>query len=617
MLGDEQGDVKFRPSEASRAAGAKAPKLTALVDDKGEDEATAVVHTLQAARKRGSVAILVRNRMHLLSILPSLRRHDVPYEAIEIDKLTEQQHVIDLLSLTRAILHVGDRVSWLACLRAPWCGLALSDLAVLAENERDRTIIDLLSDPDKIAVLSPDIRSRAVDVQEILSAAAANAGRLPLRRLVEETWLLLGGPAILQEPHQKQDVQTYLELIDSLDEGGTIRDFSLLAERLDCLYAKPSGETLVEVMTVHKAKGLEFDAVLLPHLEGQARQSDRDLLEWNEEVDDTGAVTLAVAMQPRKGEKDSRYDAIRDARKNREEQELKRLFYVACTRAKNELYLFGNAKTNKARSDVGGVSHNSFLGLIWESVKPEFQALLRRQPVQKSLFAVAPSASKTILRRLPSDWRSPAAAASVAWKPVFREATASARKVSYEWVSDTGRHVGTMVHALLNRVMNEKAVAWNAQRIRSFTPAITSELLRLGVSHDEAETASGRVVRAVTNTLSGERGRWIVAAHAEARSEWPLAGRVGEKMLAGTVDRMFRDDDGRFWIIDFKTSGHEGAQLEKFLDEEQRRYHEQLESYAVLTSRLIPGPIWLGLYFPLLDAWREWQFAEGAVLVAH
>lgn len=37
----------------------------------------------------------------------------------------------------------------------------------------------------------------------------------------------------------------------------------------------------------------------------------------------------------------------------------------------------------------------------------------------------------------------------------------------------------------------------------------------------------------------------------------------------------------------------------------------QLENYAVLLSRLNSGPIMLGLYFPLLDAWREWNFAAG------
>ena len=83
---------------------------------------------------------------------------------------------------------------------------------------------------------------------------------------------------------------------------------------------------------------------------------------------------------------------------------------------------------------------------------------------------------------------------------------------------------------------------------------------------------------------------------------------MGPKLLSGTIDRMFRDEQRRLWIIDYKTSEHQGGRLERFLDEEQRRYRPQLESYAVLMSRIASGPISLGLYFPLLDAWREWEF---------
>jgi ATP-dependent exoDNAse (exonuclease V) beta subunit len=122
--------------------------------------------------------------------------------------------------------------------------------------------------------------------------------------------------------------------------------------------------------------------------------------------------------------------------------------------------------------------------------------------------------------------------------------------------------------------------------------------------------ASGRVLKALETTLLSERGRWILERGEESRSEWPLEGVVGDKLISGSVDRAFRDEDGRFWIVDFKTSEHRGGNLRHFLDEEQRRYRSQMENYATIVSRMVAGPIWLGLYFPLLDAWREWPFAE-------
>jgi hypothetical protein len=60
------------------------------------------------------------------------------------------------------------------------------------------------------------------------------------------------------------------------------------------------------------------------------------------------------------------------------------------------------------------------------------------------------------------------------------------------------------------------------------------------------------------------------------------------------------------WIVDFKTSSHEGGDLETFLENEKLRYREQLERYARLMIQVEDRPIRLGLYFPLMTGWREW-----------
>ena len=618
MLQDAASGVRFRISQAARDAGGKPPELTPFIGDKGDREANAVVSLAEQALGRGSVAILVRNRSHLEQILPILRRERVRYEAIEIDSLAEQQHVLDLISLTRAVLHLGDRVSWLACLRAPWCGLTLADLSAIAENERTRTILDLISDPSKIASLSPDGRWRAIRAQEILSAAVNQAGRIPIRELIEQTWLSLGGPAVLQNIYQREDVETFLELLESLEDGGTIRDFNLLSERLGCLFAKPeTGQNYVQVMTVHQAKGLEFDTVIIPHMEGQSRPRDRDLLVSNETVDESGNSTLSVAAKPRRGEESTEYDRIYEQQQQKELFEVDRLLYVACTRARNELYLFGNVKTKKDGVELARPSHTSFLGRIWPTTENEFRSAARRSPLQRALFAVAENPpAKTVLRRLPLKWQLPALAAGVEWQPELHQATASARKVTYEWVSDTGRRVGTVVHDLLRRAIETGDADSFAANLGSLRPVVRSELLRLGVSRANEPEATDRVMRAVRNTLDSDRGRWILAPHFDSRTEWPIGGRLGNTLVNGTVDRSFRDEEGRLWIIDYKTSEHQGGLLQDFLDEEQRRYRTQLENYAALLSEMSSGPVWLGLYFPLLDAWREWEYETRSVLAA-
>ncbi|MGH9424059.1 MAG: 3'-5' exonuclease, partial [Thermoanaerobaculia bacterium] len=297
------GAVKFRHSVASRGGPSVAPQLIPFIEDNGRAEASEIVRILKKTSPSHTVGILVRSRAHVTEILPALRSAGISYQAIEIDQLGGEQHVLDLISLARAISHVGDRVSWLACLRAPWCGLTLADLAMLAEGQSAQTILDLLSDPDRIARFSPQGRARAIRTAEMLREAVAQFGRVPLRKLVETAWCALGGPAALQEPNQHADVDTILDLLEDLEEGGVIRDFSLLGPRLEFLYAKSStGDNRVQVMTIHSAKGLEFDTVIVPQLQKETRSSDRELLVWTEETQADGSLILSIAAQPAKGE---------------------------------------------------------------------------------------------------------------------------------------------------------------------------------------------------------------------------------------------------------------------------------------------------------------------------
>jgi len=606
------GAVKFRHSVASRGGGGAVPQLLPFIEDSGQAEASEIVRILKKTSASHKVGILVRSRAHVTAILPALRNAGILYQAVEIDQLAGEQHVLDVISLARAISHVGDRVSWLACLRAPWCGLTLADLATLAEGQSTQTILDLLSDPDRIARLSPQGGIRAIRTAEILRDAVARFGREPLRKLVESVWCALGGPAALQEANQHADVDTILDLLEDLEEGGIIRDFSLLWPRLEFLYAKPSSdENRIQVMTIHSAKGLEFDTVIVPQLQKETRTSDRELLVWTEETQADGSLVLSIAAQPAKGEADVTYKEICTEIEKKEAHELGRLFYVACTRARNELFLLGSVRTKKNGAECGKPSGTTFLGLIWSSVEEQFRGKLRnRVPVQQLLLPLKDDTPRTILARLPADWQPPRLEVPVRDEPPLRRAAASDRKTSFEWAGDTSRHVGTVVHELLKR---------SGPRLQSpqLPLIVKSELLRLGVPRTEEPDASARVLRAFTNTLESERGRWILEARAEEHIEWPIAGRIQDKLVSGTIDRVFRDERNHLWIVDFKIGEHKGGKLDKFLDEEQRRYREQLESYAVLLSRMASGPIWLGLYFPLLDGWREWAFTEEAVAAGY
>ena len=72
-----------------------------------------------------------------------------------------------------------------------------------------------------------------------------------------------------------------------------------------------------------------------------------------------------------------------------------------------------------------------------------------------------------------------------------------------------------------------------------------------------------------------------------------------------TIARIRVDDDGTHWIVDYKTSTHEGGNLDRFLDQESERHLPQLEKYAALYAAVSGAPVRVALYFPLLQEFRE------------
>jgi ATP-dependent exoDNAse (exonuclease V) beta subunit len=135
------------------------------------------------------------------------------------------------------------------------------------------------------------------------------------------------------------------------------------------------------------------------------------------------------------------------------------------------------------------------------------------------------------------------------------------------------------------------------------------ELAELGVPPDRCAAACERVQAAIERTLEDERGRWVLGLDgdlSDTASELALSGVVDGQILEGVIDRTFVDRDGRRWIVDFKTSTHEGGGLDSFLHEEVVRYRPQLQRYARLLRLLHPGqPVRAALYFPLMRQWRE------------
>ena len=208
-------------------------------------------------KAEGTKALLVRNRLALADIVPALKAAGIRYRAIEIEQLGEKQVVQDLYAITRALLHLGDRIAWLSLLRAPWLALPLDKLLEIGEEKnRFKTIWELIKDDLFLA-----------DFTRILAPAIANRARGSLRERVEGVWLALGGPACVADKTELEDAERYLDELEKLEEHGPLTDPAVLRDTLERLYALPDVDATdddLQIMTIHKAKGLEFGTVIVP-----------------------------------------------------------------------------------------------------------------------------------------------------------------------------------------------------------------------------------------------------------------------------------------------------------------------------------------------------------------
>ncbi|MDP9113081.1 MAG: UvrD-helicase domain-containing protein [Acidobacteriota bacterium] len=597
VVDDQTGAVTYTDSQAAQKHPAGEITIDGFVEGEDQLEAACVIRRIREAQNEdpgGSIAILVRARSHLFAITTALKNAVLPFSAIEIDSLAERSVVRDVLALTRALLNPADRIAWLSILRAPWCGLTLADLEALVHGRVSTGIWECLQD---LHALSPDGQRRATSLRDTLQAAFLDQGRWPLRRWLERIWMKLGGPACLDTASSLQDAVAYFDLLETSQSGADLRDFQRFENRVAELFAQSENpaQASLHVMTIHKAKGLEFDTVILPGLGRRSKPEDKPLILFNEWRQNDRFACLMAPIDETRAEPDALYGYLRHIEKQKDKWERARQLYVATTRAKKRLHLMGHVRLD--RTGEPKPAPDSMLADVWPALTPAEVDRFRRT---LAVVPLPPQPPPTMLCRLPDSWHLPELPAPVDW---HRSATPDIEphEPSFEWVSESLRHAGTVVHGLLQRMPDVDA---DPPDVAVLKRALT----HAGVSPLDLEATAQRVRQALARIRTSRRGRWILAPHEDSRAEYAITGVVNGEVVRGLVDRTFIDNGFR-WIIDFKTSAHEGGNLQDFLDEQQRRYSDQMQRYASILAAL-GHPVKVGLYFPLLDEWREWTPQE-------
>lgn len=569
------------------------------------------IKTIQDKTPDASIAILARKRKHLMPILQMLGSFNIPFQAIDIESLTEKPIIHDLIALTCGLNHLGDHLSWLSILRMPCVGLALADLLTIAEHLNKVTVMDLLNSAEFIQKLSQNAITILSRVIPVLQHAVQEQQRFELRQWIEHTWLALGGSYALKNQTEQAQANSFFELLDTWPDE--MLDLYSIKSALQQRYASTSGQQAnIQLMTIHKSKGLEFDYVILPELQDKGQANKSSILAWHEQPSTQNVLQqhydwLLAAKKAVGEDHDPMYVYIQKVNKEKIRYENTRLFYVAVTRAKCGLLLF----YQKSEDENKAPAADSLLATVWNTHLTLTDCDARETHIDNITQS---NTSKPEMQTFafPAQWQHP--------EPIVIHSSSDETenkdwKFDFSW--ELERKIGSIYHEFFKLLANKPELQ-QADGIHKLTNLIFLYLRRYHIPEQLHADYVDEIQHKLLQMLGDEKARWILNAnHRAAFSEHPISLKEGKYCKHYVIDRTFVDDDNVRWIIDYKTSELNDLSLQEFTQAEWEKYWPQLETYARFFANLESNKIKLALYYPMSGIFLEKPFDIASKAISH
>ncbi|NVL48642.1 UvrD-helicase domain-containing protein [Pseudomonas syringae pv. actinidiae] len=561
-------------------------------------EGIRVVSLIQDAFKADpnqSVAILVRARSHLKYILPALKQAGIQASGTDIDPIAESDPVAEVVSMIKALWHQGDRTSWLALLRSAFVGLSWED--TLAVSRGHNVVPSALRMPEVLAALTPEGNARALRLIDALDGLDKASRGDELAWKARALWMGLGGMATVDQT-ELGDVKTVFKLLGTHTATGDLDNPQEFFNALANLYASPKAGA-VQIMTLHKAKGLEFGTVIIPSLQKNGGRDDTPLFHWR-------TINGRFFLAPNMGTEDctspeSRlFNYLGSRVKADHHDELERLGYVGTTRPISNLHLLACKEIDD--EDMG--SSNSLLGALKRVLASEFVGVDGDAAQLESQGGVPSKARLDAdhFVELPADSFIPAATNEA--MPTENELHDELREG--EGKDHRAKVEGIVYHRFVEIIAKDGLVNWPVSRLISKGQAVAALMRREGYPIRDIPAGRDRILRLLKTTLESEKGRWILSAHDQSGQEVQVSGYRNGRWVHRYLDRTFVAD-GAYWLPDWKTAEcPEGVDVETFLQTMAARYRQKMEEYrtAVIDAG-ITLPVKPCLYLPAVDRFIE------------
>ncbi|KGP63579.1 ATP-dependent DNA helicase [Legionella norrlandica] len=569
----ESGAVSFHPS-VNVIKSNEGSTVHAIQCKTREQEAKRLINIIKNELEMNTtqtIAILVRTRTQLSEIISLLRQYNIPYQGTDIDLLANLVHVRDVWSLTHALLFPGNRLSWLCVLHSPYVGLTLSDIHQIAQYNTKKSIYYNLLHLDEIQNISEEGRIRAHFFIQIMHASLSNRSHRRLSDWIGKTLKDLHVEKILNKT-QLNDLEQFWVLLDQYEKEGRISDMKEFLNEFNKLYSQQATPSRLQIMTIHKSKGLEFDTVIIPGLGSQASRGDAPMLRWMKRPTQYhGNLLLVSPIKAAHQENNPLYDYLEQLEEEKSGYEAQRLFYVAATRSKSRLYLLDHSSKSYKSSFRSLLKHQEFIVDSEETQNKEAEYSLPK------------------LSKLPLEY----------YQKVIINPSQSHENQTPELSSGIPRLIGIVAHKLLQWICDN-----HPQTIDQIPWLLAvNEFKELGLNQDLQENALFIVKKQISQMYQNNTGLWIIAKHENEQNEYELLVEHQNKLVTRIIDRTFVEKNTQ-WIIDFKTGKEDIASLQQ--------HQKQLNEYGYYLSDHTKFPIRCGLYYLSNGHWVDWHYGASA-----
>jgi ATP-dependent exoDNAse (exonuclease V) beta subunit len=600
MAPTARAEVEFHPAAPRPGASAgHHPTLALFTDDAVGSSRELEARGLAAAVKKAvgqhqpgeTIGVLLFTRTHLKTYLTAFHQAGLSVRVKEGLKLQDSQVVQHLHNLERALVRPQDELAWAALWRGPWGGLSLSLLAQIALTEGDLWPTKLKNFTDNAYCIES-----LKNLIKTLAEAGSRVGRQPLEEVLQ-SYLQASGAweaiAAREGPLGVASARAYLDLVAAAESGVPEATFQQVDFNLGFAFQPPdprAQDSPVEVLTVHGAKGLEFDYLFLPYLDWQPWKSeaktDPFLLE---EIPGGKASGLALARPYGRSQQSALYLALKEVKQRRLLAEARRVFYVAVTRARRQLFLSGVVSRDK--KGLLKIPPQSPLGWLWQhydspEVQPRVPLLLAEPRMSVELFEDYPETVTPAPEypELPVPWEFEAE--TPAYGLQFPSELEAWEEVAVEeggGVEDTqlARIRGDLIHRLLDNLGRGEELPLPA--------GVSAALIQAGIERAASVRLAADLLAEVAACQQDPFLAPLLANHGPvAHSEWLLEDRPAAGLIRrGKIDCLVFD--GReWWLLDYKTSRPpRGTTWEDFLPAQAEIYRPQLLAYREMAAKLL------------------------------